>query len=307
MNRGVLLQLAFSGLNPERQRTLIDEFGAERAWRRVAHGAKDITVAATDAARVSAAERFDELTGRGLTAVFRGDPNYPERLGALPDAPTVLFVAGTLPDERTVAVIGTRKCTTYGRGLAREYGEAIADAGWCLVSGLARGIDGAAHQGTVVAGGTGVAVLGSGLDVMYPAEHAALAQRLVALGGAVISEYPPDASPAPWRFPVRNRIISGLAEAVVVVEAAAKGGALITANCALDHDRPVFAVPGDIRRRSSEGCNLLIRDGAHPVLDPDDLIEELALVLGPPPGRPSYRTGGDGSLTAGQQPGTIVM
>ena len=133
----------------------------------------------------------------------------------------------------------------------------------------------------LVWGRVGVAVLGSGLDALYPREHSALASELVEGGGAVVSEYPPDATPFGWRFPPRNRIISGLCRAVVVVEAGVKGGALITARLALDQGVSVFAVPGDIDRDSSRGCNLLIRDGAHPVLDSDDLIDELELVVGP--------------------------
>jgi DNA processing protein len=197
----------------------------------------------------------------------------------------MLFVRGQIPTLPTVAIVGTRRCTTYGRHLAFEYGGAVADAGWCVSSGLARGIDGAAHKGVTSAGGVGVAVLGCGVDVAYPAEHAALASALVSGGGGVITEYPPGSPPEPWRFPPRNRIISGMAAAVVVVEAAVTGGALITAGYALTQGRVVFAVPGDIRRASSAGCNLLIRDGAHPVLDPDDLIEELSLVLGQPVAR----------------------
>jgi DNA processing protein len=146
---------------------------------------------------------------------------------------------------------------------------------------LARGIDGAAHEGTVAAGGRGVAVLGCGIDVAYPPEHAFLGERLRGLGGAVVTEYPPGTPPEGWRFPPRNRIISGLTAAVVVVEAGVKGGALITAGAALLQGVPVFAVPGDVGRASSHGTNLLIRDGAHPVLDADDLIAELELILGP--------------------------
>jgi DNA processing protein len=222
------------------------------------------------------------LAKAGIGVVVRGGDGYPGRLAELPDGPPVLFVRGVFPELAAVAVVGTRRCTEYGKRLAAEYGAAIAEAGWCVVSGLARGIDGAAHHGVVAAGGRGVAVLGSGVDVMYPAEHAGLARRLVEGGGAVVSEYPPGTPPEGWRFPPRNRIISGLASAVVVVEAGVKGGALITAGYALAHGRPVFAVPGDVRRATSEGCNRLIRDGAHPVLDPDDLVEELSLVLGPP-------------------------
>lgn len=311
MSKAARLRIAFSGVHPDRARTLVERHGPEGAVRRAMSGGARVTPPVAAAIAVDAEERVRQLAALGIDVVFRGDPGYPERLAVLPDAPDVLFVRGTLPDERTVAVIGTRRCTTYGRGLAREYGEAIAAAGWCLVSGLARGIDGAAHRGTVGAGGTGVAILGSGPDVIYPAEHRDLAAGLVDAGGAIISEYPPGTPPAPWRFPVRNRIISGLAEAVVVVEAGVKGGASITVRCALEHDRPVFAVPGDIQRLSSEGCNLLIRDGAQPVLDRDDLIEELSLVLGPPPGRATADNvagdGSGGSLTQRRREGTIMM
>jgi DNA processing protein len=195
-----------------------------------------------------------------------------------------LFTRGTVTSTSVVAVVGTRRCTAYGRNLATAYGHAIAEAGWTLVSGLARGIDGAAHRGTVAATGHGIAVLGCGLDIAYPREHGALRDRLVELGGGVASEYPPGTPPEAWRFPPRNRIISGMAQAVVVVEAAVKGGALITANTALDQGVPVMATPGDIVRESSAGCNLLIRDGAQPVLDPADLVAELELILGPAAG-----------------------
>ena len=281
-DQDVRLRLAFAGLNPERSARLLAEHGAERALRRVLSATdRDSPHAGTEAA-VDAATRRRQVAALGAHPLFRGDGLYPEPLDGIPEPPDVLFVRGTMPDGPAVAVVGTRRCTAYGRRLATEYGEAIAAAGWVLVSGLARGVDGAAHTGTVNGGGPGVAVLGCGIDVPYPPEHRALGERLVAAGGAVITEYPPGAAPEPWRFPPRNRIISGLSSALVVVEAGVTGGALITAGYALTHGIPVFAVPGDVRRESSRGCNLLIRDGAHPVLDPDDLVEELSLVLGPP-------------------------
>ena len=156
-------------------------------------------------------------------------------------------------------------------------------SGWPVVSGLARGVDGAAHRGGLAGPTPGVAVLGSGVDVWYPAIHRSLGQDLLDAGGAVVSEYPPGTRPEPWRFPLRNRIISGLAVAVVVVEAWPDGGALITARYGLEQGREVLALPGDIDRDTSVGCNLLIRDGAHPVLGPDDLIEALSLLTGTPP------------------------
>jgi DNA processing protein len=276
------LRLAYVGMHPDRLAELVGLHGRRSTLARISDGRVGVPDRARSAAAVAAAVRREELAGEGVAFVVPGDDGYPWRLALLPDAPPGLFVRGNVPDSPMVAVVGTRRCTTYGKHLAFEYGAAIAAAGWCVVSGLARGIDGAAHRGVASDGGLGVAVLGSGLDRVYPAEHADLVDRLMDVAGAVVTEYPPGTPPEGWRFPPRNRIISGMSQAVVVVEAAAKGGALITARYALAHDRPVFAVPGDVRRPTSEGCNRLIRDGAHPVLDPDDLIEELSLVLGPP-------------------------
>ena len=215
--------------------------------------------------------------------VKASDRSFPPALQMIADPPPRLWVLGRLPESAGVAVVGTRRATRYGLGLAREMGQAIASAGWVVVSGLARGVDGAAHRGCLDAGGQGVAVLGSGVDVWYPPEHRGLGEDLITAGGAVISEYPPGTRPEPWRFPARNRIISGLSAAVVVTEAAEKGGALITARLAAEQGREVFAVPGDVSRPTSEGTNRLIRDGAHPVVGAEDLIEALSLVLGPPP------------------------
>ena len=292
------LRLAFCGLHPDRTRRLVAEWGSAGAVLR-AIDRRQVKVAdqAREAAALPAGERRAELAAMGVTPVLRGGAGYPPEMAELPDAADVLFVRGELPESAAVAVVGTRRCSGYGRDLARAIGHAVACAGWVLVSGLARGIDGAAHRGTVAAGGTGVAVLGSGPDVWYPRDHRGLGEELIALGGAVVTEYPPGTVPEPWRFPPRNRIISGLAAAVVVVEAGRTGGALITAGTALEHGRTVFAVPGDVDRESSVGCNLLIRDGAHPVLGPDDLIEELSLVLGPPAAT-TPRPGDEGEIAA---------
>ena len=225
----------------------------------------------------------------GIARVRRSDPSYPPGLTLIADPPEELWVRGTLPPEAGVAIVGTRRATRYGLGLARAMGRAVATHGWVVVSGLARGVDGAAHRGCLDGGGVGVAVLGSGVDVWYPAEHRGLGEELIDAGGAVVSEYPPGTTPEPWRFPARNRVISGLAGAVVVCEAAETGGALITARLAAEQGREVFAVPGDVSRPTSVGANLLIRDGAVPVLGPDDLVEALSLVMGPPPKAPGRR------------------
>jgi DNA processing protein len=210
-----------------------------------------------------------------------GHPDYPTGLLDLEDPPP-LFVAGETSPAPAVGVVGTRTCTRYGVALAEAMGAALARAGWITVSGLARGIDAAAHRGALAAGGEAVAVLGCGVDIVYPTENRSIYDRILEGQGAVMSEYPPGTRPDRWRFPARNRIIAAIASAVVVVEASARGGALITARLAAELGRPVFAVPGDVDRPASMGCNLLIRDGAHPALGPGDLIEELELVLGVP-------------------------
>jgi len=303
---GELLRLACGGLHPDRVRSLLATHGtAQRTVAAIQRGKVKVNDRVRAAIDVSAAERRKELARLGAACILPRQAGYPERLAMLPDAPTLLFVRGSIPSQPAVAVVGTRKCTSYGRRLATAYGTAIAEAGWVLVSGLARGIDGAAHRGTVNAGGKGVAVLGCGLDVAYPREHAGLADSLLEGEGAVVSEYPPGTPPEAWRFPPRNRVISGLSQAVVVVEAGVKGGALITAATALEQGVPVFAVPGDVGRDTSRGTNLLIRDGAHPVLDPDDLLEALSLVLGPRRSTRAVLTGSD-DVTALIGPGASL-
>lgn len=207
--------------------------------------------------------------------------DYPVGLHDLEDAPS-LWQLGTLSGRPGVAVVGTRRCTRYGVDLAEAFGAAIARSGWTTVSGLARGIDTAAHRGCLRISGHAVAVLGSGIDVCYPKENEPVYQRILTTGGAILSEYSPGTPPDRWRFPARNRILAAISSAVVVVEAAATGGALITARLGAELGRPVFVVPGDVDRAMSEGCNRLIRDGAHPVFGSADLIEELSLTLGPP-------------------------
>lgn len=213
--------------------------------------------------------------------VSAGDSGYPVGLHDLEETPSV-WVLGDIGEAPGVAVVGTRRCTRYGVDLATSFGAAISRAGWTTVSGLARGVDTAAHRGCLSLSGRAVAVLGSGVDHCYPRENRGLYDQILTGCGAIVSEYPPGTPPDRWRFPARNRIIAAMSSAVVVVEAAVTGGALITARLAAEMGRPVFAVPGDVDREMSEGCNRLIRDGAYPVLGSADLIEELSLVIGPP-------------------------
>jgi DNA processing protein len=206
---------------------------------------------------------------------------YPVGLADLEDPPP-LWLLGSLRAKPGIAVVGSRRATRYGIDLAEAFGAAIALAGWTTVSGLARGVDTAAHRGCLRVSGHAVAVLGSGIDVCYPRENTAIYDEILESGGAILSEYSPGTPPDRWRFPARNRIIAAISAAVVVVESASTGGALITARLGAELGRPVFVVPGDVDRVMSEGCNRLIRDGAHPVLGPDDLVTELGLVVGPP-------------------------
>jgi DNA processing protein len=296
------LRLAFAGLHPERRRQLLERIGSAEE---VVSGLQRGTVPASEPVRRRASRPASECRRRmellGVRALYRGEGGYPGHLEVLPDPPDVLFLrGGALPASPGVAVVGTRSCTRYGRSLARAYGRAAADAGWPVISGLARGIDGEAHLGVVDAGGRGIAVLGSGPDVVYPAEHRALSDSLLRLGGALVTEYPPGAPPEAWRFPPRNRVIAGLAKAVVVVEAGETGGALITAGIAAEHGLTVLAVPGDVGRPSSTGCNLLIRDGAVPVLSASDFVAAISLILGPPAaGGCSRHADDDASLVDG--------
>ncbi|MEX2280434.1 MAG: DNA-processing protein DprA [Acidimicrobiia bacterium] len=215
-----------------------------------------------------------------MRTIDRRDAEYPESLLRLGDPPDRLYVRGVLSLAPAVAVVGSRRCTRYGAALARTIARSVVSAGWTVVSGLARGIDTASHLGALDGRGRTVAVLGCGIDTWYPASNRQLGERILE-SGAVVSEYGPGVEPAPWRFPARNRIIVGLAGAVVVAEAAERSGALITARIAMEHGIDVYAVPGDLDRETSRGTNRLIADGAHPVIAPGELIEALERSIGP--------------------------
>lgn len=208
----------------------------------------------------------------GDRALAPTDAEYPELLRALAGAPERLWVRGALAAAPTVAIVGSRRPTPYGLRMARRLAAGLAQAGVTVVSGLARGIDTAAHEAAVSAGGVSWAVLGSGLDRLYPPENAALAAALVAGGGAVLSEQAPEQGPRPGFFPARNRIISGLSWAVVVVEGDPKSGSLITARWAADQGREVLAVPGPADSALSRGPLELLRAGARPAAEAEDVL-----------------------------------
>lgn len=211
-----------------------------------------------------------------IEILIESDENYPRSLLELPDPPGVLFLRGQLQpsDALAIAIVGARHATHYGLQLAERFAAGLVRAGYTVVSGLARGIDAAAHRGALDAGGRTIAVLASGVQNIYPPEHVQLAAD-VAASGAVVSEAPPRAAPLGGMFPQRNRIISGLSLGVLVVEASSRSGALITARHAMEQGRDVFAIPGLVTSRMSQGCHRLIRDGAKLVETVDDILEEL--------------------------------
>lgn len=217
---------------------------------------------------------YAELAEKNIRFIMAGEPEYPRRLESIYDMPMWLFVKGRLPDEHrpSVAVVGARSCTSYGRQVAEYLCRVLAENEIQTVSGLARGIDGASHRGTVNAQGASYAVLGSGVDYCYPRENLSLYHLILEMGG-VISEYGPGEKPAAGHFPARNRIISGLADAVIVVEARKKSGSLITADQALEQGKEVFAVPGRVNDLLSEGCNGLIKQGAALLQSPEDILD----------------------------------
>ncbi len=212
----------------------------------------------------------------GVQLIAQSNPLYPRELLEIHDPPGVLFVRGELAphDNLAIAIVGTRHATPYGKDQAERLAAGLSRAGLTIISGLARGIDGVAHDAALKAGGRTIGVLGSGVLNIYPPEHEALAERVIQ-SGAIISEHPPQSPPTAHSFPQRNRIVTGMSLGVIVVEAADRSGALISARHAMEQGRDVFAVPGRVDSRMSKGCHRLIRDGAKLVESVDDVLEEL--------------------------------
>ncbi len=221
-----------------------------------------------------AAEEYHSLSDRGIQFITILDENYPERLRLLSNAPTALFLRGRLPEEGrpSLAIIGSRSATQYGMEAARCFGKVLAEAGVQIISGLAAGIDGAGHRGALEGRGMTFGVLGCGINICYPREHYSLYETVARTGG-ILSEYRLGEPPLAKNFPIRNRIISGLADAVLVVEAREKSGSLITVGLALEQGKEIFALPGRITDPGSAGCNQLIQSGACLVNSPGDILE----------------------------------
>ncbi len=208
-----------------------------------------------------------------------GSPSYPKLLAAIPEAPKILYVIGRLPEEKYLAVVGTRNCSNYGKEATLKIAGDLAEAGLIIVSGLAPGIDTFAHRAALERGGKTIAVLGTGLDEksIYPSENVDLSRKIVAAGGALVSEYPPGTKGSKFTFPRRNRIVSGLSLGILVIEAKEKSGSLITANYAKKHKRKLFALPGQITSLNSAGTNKLIKHGAKLTENAGDVLQELKL------------------------------
>ena len=224
-----------------------------------------------------------KIMGSSIYRIDSNSPEWPELLCELPEKarPKELFVRGTLPpkDALIVSIVGTRKPTTYGRDMAEDIARTLTLRGIVIASGMALGIDTVAHQTAIATHAPTLAILGNGLSesVMYPKENLALSREIVESGGAIISEYKDDQKPELWTFPQRNRIIAGIAKAVVVIEAGEKSGALITARFATEYNREVFALPGQIKSAQSQGTNALIKQGAIPITSANDILEALGL------------------------------
>ncbi len=278
------------GIGAVRLRALLDYFGSlEMAWQAPVDGLRSAGLPARILENLLKIRKdcsldtiWENIERQGVEVLTWEDEGYPRRLKQIDQPPPVLYVRGAIraEDEFCVAVVGTRRVTVYGRQVAEELGAFLAHNGVTVVSGLARGVDRLAHEAALKAGGRTLAVLGSGVDRIYPPEHAQLAARIISQG-AVISDYalgtPPDSS----NFPPRNRIISGLSLATVVVEASEESGALITSTFAAEQGREVFAVPGSIYAPQSKGTNRLIVQGAHPLVKYEQILEELNLSNAP--------------------------
>ncbi len=253
-----------------------------------------------------AADELDRVKAIGARVVAQDDPEFPKRLYEIYDPPLVLYIKGSseVINKYGLAVVGTRHPTPYGLGMAERLACDLAARGLIIVSGMARGIDSAAHRGALNAHGQTVAVWGTGVDVTYPKENQKLADQILATGGAILSEFPLGTFPAPQNFPIRNRIISGMSIGVLVIEAGEYSGTRVTARCALEQGRDVYAVPGNVTNKLSWGPNTLIKQGAALIATWEDVWEalpaDIRLALTPPE-QPASQTSEAASLFGGQE------
>ncbi len=290
--RDVRYWIAFNrvnGIGPAKVRALIDNFGdLEHAWsaapidlKAAGLDRKAIESFVNTRSAIDLDRELDRIEKVGAKIIIWDDPDYPPLLRNIPDPPPVLYMKGQLTAadrEWTISIVGTRKASAYGRQAAETLAEELTHNGVTIVSGLARGIDAAAHEAALKAGGRSIGVLACGIDQVYPPEHKRLADRLIE-HGAVMTEMPIGSPPEAGTFPARNRIISGLALGTIVIEAGETSGALITADRALEQGREVFAVPGNIFSKASLGTNRLIKEGATLITSAQDVMEALNLKM----------------------------
>ncbi len=273
------------GLGPTKARKLVEHFGsAESVFRASLTELEGTGIQAVSAQSIAtgksaelAREEIARIAAAGVTVVSSEDSCYPPRLKEIYDPPLVLYVRGN-PEVLTqpgIAMVGTRHPTPYGSGMAERLACDLAAQGLVIISGMARGVDTASHRGAISAKGKTVAVFGTGVDVIYPKENSRLSEQILALGGALISEFAMGTFAAPQNFPIRNRILSGMSVGVLVVEAAEYSGTRITARCALEQNRDVFAVPGNVTNKNAWGPNTLIKQGAKLVATWEDVWEDL--------------------------------
>ena len=283
-----LLWLSAAEITPDRVDAMIHQYGsAEGIWDAFdkASGPKFQDASYEVLHNLHSRDAIDELHGtlerKNVKLLFRNHPAYPEQLSAIQDPPYLLYYAGRLEclSHPMIALVGTRRASSYGLEMAEMIARGLSDAGICVVSGLARGIDGAAHEAVVKAGGRTVGILGSGINTPYPPEHTALLRKMAGGIGLVLSEYPLDAQPRAYHFPHRNRIISGLSMGVVFVEGRIKSGGMHTVQAALMQGREVFAVPGNVGAYGSEGPNAILREGARIITSAEDLLDDLGLAV----------------------------
>jgi DNA processing protein len=273
------------GLGPTKSRKLVEHFGSAEAVLRAslteleATGIQAVSAQslATGKSAELAREESAKATDAGVAVVTMDDPSYPPRLREIYDPPLILYVRGNLEilTKPGIAMVGTRHPTPYGSGMAERLACDLAAQGLVIISGMARGVDTASHRGAITAKGKTLAVFGTGVDVIYPKENSRLSEQILALGGALISEFSLGTFAAPQNFPIRNRILSGMSIGVLVVEAAEYSGTRITARCALEQNRDVFAVPGNVTNKNSWGPNTLIKQGAKLVATWEDVWEDL--------------------------------
>ena len=278
-----LIWLSMSeSLTARGRRLLLEEYGCpERVLREFGHSARTLIGDKAFRELDAAAGTLEAAVGRmetlGIRALTPEDAGFPAALRRIPDAPELLYIRGDYIPRPSVAIVGSRRDTRYGREMARRIARDLAEAGVTVVSGLARGIDTAAHQGAVQAGGVSVGVLGCGLDSIYPKENTELAGSMLRCGGCVISEYPAAAQPLPYHFPHRNRLISGLADGVLLIEATLRSGTQSTVNHALEQGKTVFALPGNVDAPGSELPLRLLKEGAELCTCASDIITHLGL------------------------------